>query len=194
MVTEYKRKRLEGAVAQLNALKATAAIEPGLPAFQQYLTKLQDVHPVQKLNGETFDTLDGKSDWRPERRGHMPYLAIPRALAHSLWGWGTVTEDGKAVKAAGPAFDFSQAFIALCEARKTRKGDAWTNDEKATLQAEVKRFPNRAKGLREAIAQALGLGSAEAVSQILREYKQAQDDARKAAANVVQVRDGKKVG
>lgn len=120
-------------------------------------------------------------------------LAVTWQQAHAMWGWGTVANAGTTVDAAGPAFSFSQAFIALCKARKTRKGDAWTNDEKATLYDEVQRFPKRKSGLFDAMANALGLATAEAVRLKARQHKQAQDDARQAAAGVTQVRGGKKV-
>lgn len=143
-------------------------------------------------------------------------FAIRHELAHKLWGWGAVHDsavDAKATttqlsaaadsSASGaptapstvqkPDIEFTDGFLSLCESRKGRKGDAWTDDEKRTLFIERWRFPKRKKGLFEAMAQALGLDSAEAVRLKVREYKKAQADARQAAANVTQVRGGKKV-
>lgn len=143
-------------------------------------------------------------------------LAVRFELAHKLWGWGTVgavavdanaastpptetpgssTNDETIAPAEAQklAFVFTAEFDQLCEARKGRKGDAWADDEKATLCEEVGRFPKRKSGLHEAMAKALGLGTAEAVRLKVREYKQAQADARKSAAKVTQVRDGKRV-
>lgn len=143
-------------------------------------------------------------------------LAVRHDLAHRLWDWGAVgaaevdanaasappaeqpgssTSDETIApsEAQPPAFVFTSEFVSLCEARKGRKGDAWTDDEKATLYAERQRFPKRTSGLFDAMAHALGLDTAEAVRLKVREYKQAQDDARQAAANVTQVRGGKKV-
>lgn len=129
----------------------------------------------------------------PDEPSARQRLAITCQLANELFGWGTATDDGKTVEAAGPAFDFSQDFLTLCGARKDKKGRAWTDDEKATLYAEMERLPKRDSAVTEAVAKALGLATAEAVRLKVREYKQAQDDARKLAANVMQVRNGKKV-
>lgn len=137
-------------------------------------------------------------------------LAVRHDLAHKLWGWGVV--DAAAVDAnaasAPPAvtpgsstndetiapaeaqksaFVFTAEFDQLCEARKGRKGDSWTDQEKNILWAEICKFPNRTQGLREAMAKALGLKDAEAVSKLVRGKKR---PAKLAA--VTTVIDGKK--
>jgi hypothetical protein len=85
-------------------------------------------------------------------------------------------------------FKFSEEFTELCASRKLRKGEVWTDADKCIVWAAICAHPNRTSGLREYIAQSLGLESAEAVSKLVRGKKRPVK-----TVSIVIVRDGKKV-
>lgn len=129
-------------------------------------------------------------------------LAVSHELAHGLWGWGTVVpavdvaevpaistseQTSTPTEVQPPAFTFTLEFIALCKERKDSKGNSWTDQQKSTLWSEICKFPNRARGLRLAMAKALGLEDAEAVSKMVRGKKRPTK-----LATVTVVKDGEK--
>jgi hypothetical protein len=139
-------------------------------------------------------------EWPPDEalRKLLGRLAVSHELAHQLWGWGTV---GAAVVSGGDdqdtasattaelqaSFVFSSEFTNLCTTRKERKGDSWTVAEKDIVWKEICNFPNRAQGVRAAMAKELGLTDAEAVSKLVRGRRRIDK------SSVTVVKDGQKV-
>lgn len=113
-------------------------------------------------------------------------LAIPCEQAAQLWG---DAPESTQTEVSETRFKFSDEFLALCESRKgNNKGEVWTPEEKNVLWAAICAYPRGKRGLREHIASLLGLGSAEAVSTVVRDMKRPVK-----LAEVTKVQNGKKV-
>ena len=94
-------------------------------------------------------------------------LAMPCQQAAAQWGAGLVA-------VAGPAFALSDAFKRLCKERKEGVGEAWTYDQRKVLWLEEfnLRQAHGRNGLREFLAQCLGLKNAQAVSAQIAAFKE----------------------
>lgn len=112
-------------------------------------------------------------------------LAMPCDQAAAIFG--RIAETTPA-ETSETRFNLSPEFLALRESRKDSKGEVWTDPQKNLVWAEICKYPNRTSGLREYIAQQLGLESAEAVSKLVRGKKRPLK-----LVEVTRVRDGKKV-
>lgn len=97
--------------------------------------------------------------------------AVPFAVAHALWGWGTVNA-GAMGKAAGPAglgADDVTDYATLCQFMQQHKGKKgherplWCAEWVAWARAEVKARGGR--GARAAVAGELGMSS-QALAQV----------------------------
>ncbi|MCE1193255.1 MAG: hypothetical protein LWW96_14000 [Acidovorax sp.] len=100
--------------------------------------------------------------------------AVPFAVAHALWGWGSVNA-GAMGKAAGPAglgADDVKDYATLCQFMVRHKGKegherpAWRAEWVAWARAEVK---VRGRGARAAVAREMGISS-QALAQVFQRH------------------------
>ncbi len=131
---------------------------------------------------------------RPDRTGGPKDLAVPFAVAHALWGWGSV----KADENEAPASPFPLAnWPALVAYRKANAGSDWgLGDQVAVGKTELLRRVEEGKtksAALEEMAREVGLGSRQAMSGVLkRERSRVKNRAREATPLVTMVRDGKR--
>jgi hypothetical protein len=134
-------------------------VEPGRPALLQYLGKWVSFRPVRVLNGVQVDTLD----WE---KGILTYLAIPHAMAYTLFGWGTVDlAEFNSVSEDAPAQP--KTYADLKRLYKAGRVPPWTPAMRKLLAQEEKRKKDAGHtGIRAAMAVDFGMTSSAIGQQI----------------------------
>jgi hypothetical protein len=129
---------------------------------------------------------------RTDRSGGPKDLAVPFAVAHALWGWGTVVE-------VAPASPFPLAdWSSLVVYRKANPGSDWgLGNQVAVGKTELELRKKGGKTQSDALtdmALEVGLKTRQAMHNALyRDRKRAKKNERAVAAqSSTQVRDGKR--
>lgn len=149
-------------------------------AASRYVVPL-DALTFLELDQLKVSTLDG---WCLNTNNVDSWL---EALGYAAWCAAFFSSSNQ-TDTVDVAFSFSDQFTELCDSRKLRRGEVWTDADKCIVWAAICEHPNRTSGLRQCIAQLLGLESVEAVSKLVRGKKRPVK-----TASIVTVRDGKKI-
>lgn len=198
-VSAWFRFATSGDEPDLMAMPPHAA-HAWLAARDMRASWLMEPHVLERLVNPPGDSVDYSAtrespfefSERMDRTGGPKTLAVPFAIAHALWGWGTVVEEAQV-----SPFPLA-AWSALVAYRKANTGSDWgLGNQIAVARTELGRLlhdgASKSNAL-TAMAKEVGLGSRQAMDKVLSaERKRAPKAVASTSPAVTVVRDGRKV-
>lgn len=176
-----------------NARAAALALKAAWLMTPRELSRLVNSPGFPREYDETKESPFEFSE-RTDRTGGPKDLAVPFAVAHALWGWGTVVKE--AATAAIPLANWPD----LMAYRKANRGKDWgVGNQLDIARAELGERTAKGRATEsdalEAMAMELGMSGREALRKVIKmpESDRKRVSKAKPAAAVTVVRDGRKM-